>query len=292
MGSVLILGARSWIGFILTEAILAQQDGTTVMGTTSSLNLKSKPDGQPDFLNASAPADFKKIFRQKKYSCVINLLRGEDVQGLEVHQQIAAECFKAGSRYIFTSSALALDGYEFNRVLTEDLPAKSITPYGQFKGTCENYLKTEHANENWLALRFSSIQGWSPWKPSRNEAFLTKLQQGQIVKVSRGIKQNRLYDKIFAQAVVHLMNTPSAQGIYHLGTDDQSEEIDFLKAVARAFGYAESSVHEDIERKVNLSLSCERLHQATADRWRQNEHQTIQALINEPHLNLLRKKSL
>ena len=290
MGPVLILGARSWIGFILTEALLGKKADRIILGTTSSQNLKSKPDGQPDFLNASTPADFIKIFKQKKYSCVINLLRGEDAQGLEIHQQISAECFKAGARYIFTSSALALDGYDFNQVLTEDLPAKSITPYGQFKGVCENYLKTHYPKENWLALRFSSIQGWSPWKPSRNEAFLTKLQQAQTVNVSRGIKQNRLYDKVFGQAVVQLIDTPSAQGIYHLGTDDQSEEIDFLRLVAKAFGYEESAVHEDGERRVNLSLSCERLHQATANSWRQTESQTIRALLNEPHLNILRKK--
>ena len=292
MSLVLILGARSWIGYRLTEAILSQQSKAIVEGTTSSLNLKSIEQNQPDFYHAQTVDDFKKVFKQKSYSIVINLLRGEDAAGHDIHRQIATECFKAGARYVYASSALALDGYDFNQVLTEDLPAKSITPYGQFKGACEDYLKSTHPNENWIALRFSSIQGWSPWKPTRNEAFLTKLKQSQIVKVSRGIKQNRLYDKIFAQAVAQLINQSSARGIFHLGTTDESEEIDFLRSVSKAFGYDEYAVEQEGERKVNLSLHCDRLHQATGNQWRQTEHQTITALLQEPHLNHLRKNKL
>ena len=289
MSPVLILGARSWIGFRLTEAILKNHAQAVILGTTTSQNLKSIQKTHADFEFAQSSDDFKKILKQKNYSTVINLLRGEDASGLEIHRQVATECFKAGVRYVYASSALALDGYDFNQILTEDLPAKSITPYGQFKGACEDYLKDIYPNEDWLALRFSSIQGWSPWKPSRNEAFLTKLKQAQVVKVSRGIKQNRLYDEIFAQAVVQLINQPTSRGIFHLGTVDQSEEIDFLQAVAKTFGYAESGVQADGERKVNLSLSGDRLHQATANQWCQTEAQTLAALVQEPHLSLLIK---
>jgi len=289
MSPVLILGARSWIGFRLTEAILKNHAQAVILGTTTSQNLKSIQKSHADFEFAQSSDDFKKILKQNNYSTVINLLRGEDAAGLEIHRQVATECFKAGVRYVYASSALALDGYDFNQILTEDLPAKSITPYGQFKGACEDYLKDIHPNDDWLALRFSSIQGWSPWKPSRNEAFLTKLKDSQVVKVSRGIKQNRLYDEIFAQAVVQLINQPTARGIFHLGTVDQSEEINFLQAVAKTFGYAESSVEADSERKVNLSLSCNRLHQATANQWCQTEAQTLAALVQEPHLSLLIK---
>ena len=290
MSSVLILGARSWIGFRLTEAILNQQTSAVVQGTTSSQNLKSTESGHRDFCSARTIEDFQNVFRQKEYSVVINLLRGEDETSLETHRQMATECFKTGTRYVYISSALALDGYDFNQVLTEDLPARSVTPYGQFKGVCEDYLKEIYPNEDWLVLRFSSIQGWSPWKPSRNEVFLTKLQQSQTIKVSRGIVQNRLYDQIFAQAVVQLINQPSARGIFHLGTTDQSEEIDFLQSVAKTFGYDKSMVQPEGERKVNLSLRCDRLHQATAHQWIQTEVQTITALFQEPHLNSLRKK--
>lgn len=290
MSSVLILGARSWIGFRLTEAILKNLPHAVIQGTTSSQSLKSVQPGHADFQSAQTSDDIKKLLKQKPYSIVINLLRGEDVAGLEIHRQIATECFKAGVRYVYASSALALDGYDFNEILTEDLSAKSITPYGQFKGACEDYLKDVYPNEDWLALRFSSIQGWSPWKPSRNEAFLTKLQQSQIIKVSRGIKQNRLYDEIFAQAVVQLIYEPKSRGIFHLGTDDQSEEIDFLKTVAKTFGYHQESIQEDGEKKVNLALQCGRLNQLTNNRWRQTEAQTLTALFREPHLNNLRKK--
>ena len=290
MSSVLILGARSWIGYRFTEAFLNQQANAVVYGTTTSQNLKSAERGHPDFYQAQTIDDFKRIFKQKNYTIVINLLRGEDPADLDIHQKIATECFKAGARYVYASSALALDGYDFNQVLTEDLPAKSVTPYGQFKGACEDYLKDIYPDEDWLILRFSSIQGWSPWKPSRNEVFLTKLQQLQTIKVSRGIKQNRLYDQVFAQAVVQLINQTDTRGVFHLGTTDQSEEIDFLQSVASTFGYDKDRVQPDGERKVNLSLQCDRLHQATHNRWRQTEAQTIAALFQEPHLNNLRRK--
>lgn len=289
MSPVLILGARSWIGFRLTEAILNDNKSATIIGTTSSTSLKSTVIQQSDFSFAQSSEDFIRIIRQKKYKTVINLLRGEDDAGLEIHKQVSKECFNSGIRYVYASSALALDGYGFNDVLTEDLPAKSITPYGQFKGACENYLRESFPCENWLVLRFSSIQGWSPWKPSRNEIFLNKLKESQIVKVSRGIKQNRLYDQVFARAVVDLINLTSAQGIFHLGTVDQSEEHVFLKKVARIFNYNDAMIQEDGERMVNLVLQCERLHQLTARKWVQTEAQTLSSLFNEPHLNALKK---
>ena len=290
MSPVLILGARSWIGFRLTEAALINEGSVLIEGTTSSPNLKSIDERQPNFYSAQSSEDFLKIIKQKKYQAVINLLRGEDAAGLEIHQQVATECFKQGIKYVYASSALALDGYGFDDVLTEDLSAKSITPYGQFKGACENYLKEFYPRADWLVLRFSSIQGWSPWKPSRNEAFLNKLKESQVVKVNRGIKQNRLYDQIFAQAVTHLINLPQAQGVFHFGTLDHSEELNFLKSVASAFGYNPSLVQEDSEKRVNLVLSCERLHQLMNRQWAQTEAQTVAALLQEPHLSALKNK--
>jgi dTDP-4-dehydrorhamnose reductase len=274
VGRVLVLGARSWIGFRLTEAIRRLDPVARVAGTSRS--------GQAGggFLKADDPQDFAAVVHELRPDAVVNLLRGEDAKGRAIHAGVASLCASMGIQYTFASSALALDGYRGTE-LAEELPPRSETPYGQFKAACE--LDLHRIGGQWLVLRFASIHGWSPWKPSRTEAFLARLARGEAVEVDRGVLQNRLQDRVFAEAAAQAV-LDRQTGTLNLGTTDCSEELEFLRRLAKAFGRPETLVVERGDRTVNLVVRPRRLFELYPGRFARTEAQTIDGLLSCPEL--------
>ena len=281
--NVLLLGARSWIGFRLCEAAHSICPEWTVVGTSRCR--AAAPNG---FLAASTACEFSSLITERRPAVVVNLLRGEDEEGLKTHQAVIHACARVNALYCFTSSALALDSSE-SPDLTEDVPPSSGTPYGKFKQTCEEALAGSSDCRS-LVLRFSSLQGWSPHKPSRNEVFLRKISAGQNVIVDRGVWQNRMLDTEFAQAVIDLLRV-QANGIVHLGAEDSSEEFEFLRRVAMAFGWEPSLVVPGRERQVNLVTRPKRLFNLFGDRYRFTEQDTINGLLSCPQLSSFRNRA-
>ena len=269
-----MLGARSWIGFRLGEALQRSDPSVEVGGTSSSA------EAGPEFLRCGHADHLVDLLERWRPDTVVNLLRGEDESSRAIHQAAARRCELRGIHYTFASSALALDGYR-DADLLEDMPARSVSPYGQFKAACEQDLL--EAGGEWLVVRFASIHGWSPWKPSRTAMLLEKLAVGETIRVDRGVRQNRLHDKVFAEALAQVI-LDRRQGTIHLGATDASEEIDFLCRVADAFGQGRAGIEPGAERRVNLVVRPERLRQLYGNRFLRTEQQTIGALLEEPEL--------
>jgi dTDP-4-dehydrorhamnose reductase len=268
-GRVLVLGARSWVGFRLIEAIKRLDPKAAVIGTSRNVRHEGP------FIAADQSPDFDAVVRRVMPTAVINLLRGEDDRGRAIHSKVASLCAGLGVHYAFASSALALDGYT-GVELTEDLEPRSVTTYGRFKASCEQDLK--RIGGDWLVLRFASIHGWSPWKQSRTETFLARLARGEPVSVDRGVSQNRLEDRVFADAVAQAV-LDRRTGILHLGTTDSSEELDFLRRLAQAFGQPAALVVPGGERQVNLVVRPRRLFEYYPGRFARTEAQTIDGLL-------------
>ncbi len=278
VGRMLVLGARSWIGFRLAEALDRMNPVVVVVGTSRGT------DSNGRFVPASVLPDYLSLVREQRPAWVINLLRGEDEQGRAIHAGVAALCAREGIHYTFASSALALDAYR-GVELTEDLPPRSETPYGQFKAACESDL--QRTGGEWLVLRFASIHGWSPWQKTRTESFLGRLAAGEAVKVDRGVVQNRLQDTVFAEAVAQAV-LDRRTGTLHLGTTDSSEELVFLRRLAAAFGHPADLVVEGRERKVNLVVQPGRLLELYPGRFERTEAETIEGLLSCPQLRQYR----
>lgn len=281
---VVILGARSWIGFRLAQAFAEQS--VQVVGTSSAAPAgpPSVAAGMPELEVAGDAQAFAGLIRRRRPAVVFNLLRGEDAAGLEAHAQVARLCAEMGCRYVYASSALVFEGHAPGLLLDESATPCATTPYGAFKAACETLLQRDHPGGDWQILRFASIQGWSPWKPSRNEAFLTRVARGETVDVSTGIVQNRMLDTDFARQVRDNALLPRARGVMHLGTDDASEELDFLRRVADAFGWPPDRVRAGQPKDCHIALDGARTHLLTANRWRRTEAQTIHGLLREPAL--------
>lgn len=266
-------------------------DGRSIVGTSTTEILAKPPAtaGMPPITRADTWRDYERLIRENRPSLVFNLLRGETAAGFDLHVGLARLCADIGCRYIYASSALVFEGHPRGLVLDEQARPCATTAYGSFKASCEKHLAEVHPDGDWQVLRFSSIQGWSPWKPSRNEVFLSKLSKGEGIRVDTGIIQNRLLDQDFARQVAEIAVMPAAKGILHLGTDDSSEEIDFLRRVALAFGWPVESIKAGPAKDCHIALACDRVHALTRGAWHRTEDETIEGLLREQNLAHFRR---
>lgn len=219
-----------------------------VIGTSRSGLLQSDL-GNVRVCRASCPEDFVRVLTSVEPGVVVNLLRDETEEGLDVHRAVIRWCSSSSALYCYASSALALDGYS-GCPLTEDLPAKSVSTYGRFKQSCETAMREEVRCRS-LILRFASIHGWVPHSVTRSEAFLRKLARNEHVVVDRGVIQNRLFDRDLAVVIVELLEG-QITGVVHLGARDSSEEYAFLRGVAVAFDRDPGLVLSGPSRNVDL----------------------------------------
>lgn len=275
---VLVLGAASWLGYLLLNQLGSTNSATVLGGTLHHLDVdfempvtKYKPTGYNDYVQA---------IDEFAPTVLVNFLRGEDEQGLQIHQHCIEYAAPSGAYYVYASSVLALDGYT-DVPLTEDLPANSISEYGIFKGRCEDLLKA--SSINWCALRFASLQGWVPHRVTRNENLLKKLQTGQQITVDRGVVQNRMLAVDMIKGVAMLI-AQRVNGIIHFGSTDSSEEYHFLREQANAFGYSSDLVASGSQRKVNLVAIPGRVFELFGDEFKTTEQDTLNGLLAIPQL--------
>ncbi len=273
----MVLGAASWLGYLLINRLVSS--GYPVSGSLYQQQPEFGTDNLELFF-ATTPKDYVRALEQRKPDFVVNFLRGEDEQGLEIHKTIINYCHLNGAVYLYASSVLALDAYE-NIPLTEDLKAHSLSPYGIFKAKCEELLQVSRIN--YTILRFASVQGWVPHKITRNEAFLQKLAKGQVVTVDRGVVQNRMPASVLIRGIVDIIKK-RITGILHFGSTDASEEFHFLQKQAVRFGYPIDFVQGGSFRRVNLVAVPNRIFQELGQEYRQSEEATLEYLCNIPGL--------
>ena len=129
--------------------------------------------------------------------------------------------------------------------------------------------------------------GWSPWQPTRTEVLLGRLAAGETVNVDRGVRQNRLQDRVLAEAVAQAV-LDRRTGTLHLGTTDSSEELTFLRRLAEAFGQPTDRLVTGGERKANLVVQPRRLLELYPGRFERTEAETIDGLVSCPQLRQYR----
>ncbi len=270
---VLVLGASSWLGYLLVEKL--GSTSASVAGTVFKSNVIF-PESIEIFRTENSKDNYDKIIKSFKPTVIVNFLRGEDKEGFELHQKIITLSKDFNIHYIYASSVLALDGYK-NKKLTESLEAKSVSPYGIFKANCERELYK--SSILWTVLRFSSVQGWVSHKPTRNQVFLEKLANNLIVNVDRGVKQNRILATLLIEGLLDLIKD-KVTGIIHFGAKDASEEYVFLQKQAQLFGFNKDLVQlVDMDRNVNLVAIPEKMYQLYNGKYKVSEDKTLQGLL-------------
>ena len=283
---ILVLGATSWIGWHLLKQLGREREYWEVHASSRSDSLC-----QYDFClwhRIGCADTLRSVLVKVQPVIIVNLLRGEDVTGFRINRAAAEWAADHGACLVYASSALALDGYK-GVELTEDLPALGSSAYGRFKQKCERCL-TEIASDSSLIVRFSSIHGWAPHKLTRSESFLQNMFKAQTVTVDRGVTQNRMFDQKLASAILDLIKG-GVTGVVHLGSQDSSEELEFLQKVADAFGYDGRNlvVPGNQDRNVNLALTPKRILELYGAKYKVSERETIHGLLDCSSLIKYRK---
>lgn len=274
---VLVIGASSWLGYLLLKKLHDFSPNLILAGTIhrQEINLNFV-----QLVKVGKLGQYEKLLFDFQPTVIVNFLRGENEDGIELHNRIIKYTKKTGGYYVFASSALALDGYT-GRALTEDVLAQGKSPYGIFKAGCEQ--KLYDSSIKWCILRFASAQGWIDHKLTRNEIFLKKLKLGEEIKIDTGVIQNRMLAGIIVDGIVQLIEK-KIEGIIHFGTIDSSEEVDFLKKQAELFGYSCNLIKEGKERNANLFTIPSKIYKLLGESYRQSEQDTLNGLLKFPAL--------
>jgi dTDP-4-dehydrorhamnose reductase len=229
---------------------------------------------------AKEPKDYREILSSFKPNSIVNFLRGEDENGFEIHKDMLTYSEKNRVHYIYASSALALDGYR-DIELTESILANGISEYGAFKAKCEQTMYD--SSSIWTILRFSSLQGYSDIKFTRNENLLHNLSLGKTITVDTGVIQNRMMADLMISGVVKIIEQ-KVKGIIHFGTIDTSDELDFLRKQAVNYGYSEDVIKaSNLNRNVNLNCIPDTIIRLFGKEYNVKESDTLKQLweINE-----------
>ncbi len=278
---VLVLGASSWLGYLLTQQLSLRNIATcgTVFKSTVFFDENvevCRTDG-----TVTSYADIIKTF---KPNVIINFLRGEDDTGFQIHKKIISLCKKDSIYYMYASSILALDAYK-DTELVESLEASSISPYGIFKANCEQELYT--SNILWSILRFASVQGWVAHKATRNQVFLEKLANKKEVLIDREIFQNRILASLLIEGILDLLDD-RITGIIHFGAKDSSEEYVFMKQQAEIFGYDTDLFISGPTKNINLVAVPHKIYELYGDTYKVSENDTLQGLLEIAELNQIK----
>ncbi len=236
--TILILGASSWIGHYLTGELhtITTDIPVKIIGTFCA-NKPAKPDDVFPF-DFRAPASLFSFLADSRPDIVINLLGGVDESLFQFNRKLAGILAENDSHHVFMSSSMVFDG-RANQPHTETDVTQGKSDYGVFKARCEEVVRSVAGD--YSIVRISAVHGFAPNKISRTERFLKRLAQNEIIEVDSGVFQNRLSIAQMSKMLAALVIT-SAQGIFHLGTSDQSEEIDFLGRMAEIFGYSRTQL--------------------------------------------------
>jgi dTDP-4-dehydrorhamnose reductase len=275
---ILILGASSWIGHYLVEALskTSTQEKVEILGTF----FKNKPTLPCTWIpfDYQSSDSFFNVFSEFKPDVVVNLLGGTDEALFQFHKKLIETLHSTSTLYVFMSSSMAFDG-EPSRPHIETDPVNGTSVYGKFKADCEKALRD--VSKNYAIVRISAVHGFAPNKISRTERFLKRLSLGEKIEVDGGVFQNRLCIADMAEMLSTLI-LRSAVGIFHLGTIDQSEEIEFLGKLAKGFGYPETQLVLKPGPVKYLTVVPERIFGILGSGFRKTEEETIQKILDTP----------
>ena len=275
---IALLGSSGWVAHYLVPALRKRIAGVQLIGTYRT----RKPDFDfPLFALANSDHDSViSLLERENVSAVINLTRGESDVDFLSHQRLIEYGNRKNANYFYISSFNACDS-QIAHAHDESEPPSAQSDYGKFKARCERALMEN--SKRFAIFRFSSIHGWDPNRPSRTENFLKKLAAGEGRVVSTGIIQNRAAVSDLAGMIAAVVER-RGEGVFHLGTADASEEVDFLRRMARAFGYDEGLIEAGKPAPSNANMVPGKILSLCGEEFRRTEEDTIAEVLKMPEL--------
>lgn len=284
---ILLLGASGWVGYHLARALRALNPNVTLVGTCRKIR---KPDSICPLYEFDNSEHVRLIEFSREFGAdmVVNLLRGEDSDSFRLHLELLSETTQRNLFYTYLSSSNACDGDVSKRHYESDR-AHASTDYGKFKARCEDSL-SDALSRNAQVFRFAATHGWAPNRISRTEEFLIQLSQNKTVRAYPGLIQNRTAIEDLADMMAALI-IDRHTGIFHLGTIDESNEIEFLRKLALAFEYDSNLVQPGEEGQWIATTVPGKILELYQGRFRKSETDTIARVSRTASLQKYRRLS-
>ena len=282
--TILILGASGWIGYNFTHQVCSTMPLARVIGTYFEHTTRQLPC-QSLFFDYTVAAALSSLLQSVRPSVVVNLLGGEEAGLFRTHQELTRKLKELSVYYIFMSSSMVFDA-DVSKPHQETDPIQGKSSYGIHKEQCERFLHDE--GENYCIMRISATHGYSPNKISRTERFLQNMQLGKSVHVDEKIFQNRLGVADLVSMIIQVMDA-RLQGVIHLGTIDQSEEVDFLRKIAKHYGYNPHKVEPVKSTPKYLTMIPKTIYEVFGEHLARTEADTLEYIAKIPEFQKYKK---
>ena len=273
---VLILGSSCWVAHYLIRNLL--DNDFEVIGISN----KNKPKYPIE--NYSIDMDDSQYLtkiKETKPDIIVNMIHSQDFSlSLKVHKEITSFAKQEDIFHVYMSSSNACDA-TLDRASLEIDKAFASSDYGKYKAACENYLI--QTQSKFCIIRFPATHGFAPNRLARTEEFLQKLKNENKVKLPTGITQNRPFVGHLSLMICELIKDKQ-QGIFHLGTKDESDEKEFLTRLALGFGYGLEDLEAGDKYNHHMSVTPKKIYDLYGDRFSYEEQDTISELIKSPEL--------
>jgi dTDP-4-dehydrorhamnose reductase len=235
MKRLLILGSRGFLGAHLLEAArtsweICDDQGIDITdsGTLRDAFQRLRPDA---VVLLAAISDIDRCQRERMLATRVNLFGAAAV---------AAECAQREIRLLFTSTAAVFSGTKHG--YAEGDPPDPASYYGETKAKAEAAIRgTVPAAvivRIALALGFAKRPGTNSLLDKLAESF----QAGRTVATPVDEFRNPIDAGTLSRAMLALLDSPVAAGIYHAGASDSISRFDLAKKVAVRLGYPERLV--------------------------------------------------
>ena len=158
--------------------------------------------------------------------------RGAYAVNAEGPAVLAAECARAGARLVHISTDYVFSG-DATEPYQEHDHAEPVTAYGRTKRAGEAYVQ-EILPENHVIVRTAWLYGVNG--ENFVKTIIRALDQRDVLTVVTDQVGQPTYAGDLADAIVELIDVPSAQGIFHATNSGVASWFDFARAIVTEIG--------------------------------------------------------
>ncbi len=234
MEKILILGASGLVGRALCKELRYEYK---VYGTYNHNGVSIDNVDMIKF-DIDNLIGISEILDKYKPNKIIISLRGDNKTQLQIINEVIKYSKETDSNIYFISTWNVFDANP-NKIYYENDERISDTGYGTFKIEAENLLLRE-IKDRCTIFRLPMI--WGKNSPRLNK-LITNIENNEPVEIVTNLYLNHNNDEILASQIKYIIENYS-NGIYHMGSVDEINHVDFIKTIVDKLGYKDVEFNE------------------------------------------------
>lgn len=222
---ILILGASGYAGSRIKKELEGKYDN--VFGTYRTFRREYEKDCSMVPYTLGDKERLAEILREKQPDVIISSIRGEFEEQFACHRQLLEYLRpEKHARLLFLSTSNVFDGALEKPHFECDTPAAE-SEYGKFKIQCEKDIR-DSLGERGIVLRIPEIYGKDC---PRIRILRERIQNRTPIKTYRNLYVNYTTHRQIAAWIAYILEN-DLTGIFHIGTGDMSDYMEFQKRLA------------------------------------------------------------